>query len=343
MRMSGFWRGLLLALAAGAVLAGVAARLMGRSGGDGGDGAAELAEQARTALKAVRERDLAPGSSLRDTATYDSILAPLDRMLRRMRDLAEGEGRDPPADYDRIRAYAEPVIEIAQAAHDQSQREKDGIRKNYRFLEQKGEACQRLAAALWNRLETLDRSRAAREGGGFAPSQADSERLEAVINNGLDADPANRRLWLLRARLAKANAAFGRAEGDLRKALGLDSQSVEAWNDLGLVLIHLRRFDEAGEAFAKAKDLASGAARLAGRPPGADYAAALLNLADLHINLAEHYRYEAGVNPADRDIQDRLRSHMSGAAGAVRELLDNMPPDSPEAREGQKMLSRITY
>ncbi|MDR3077640.1 MAG: hypothetical protein LBV15_02625, partial [Planctomycetota bacterium] len=277
------------------------------------------------------------------TATYDSILAPLDRMLRRLRNLAEGDERDPLGDYDRTRAYAEPIMEIAQAAYEQSQREREGLRKNYRFLEQKGEACQRLAAALWNRLEALYRSRAAPDSDGFVPAPADSERLEAVIGDGLDAAPANRELWRLHARLAKANGIFGRAESDLRKALGLDSQYGEAWNDLGLVLIHLRRFDEAGEAFVKAKELAAGAAKLAGRPPGADYAAALLNLADLHVNLAEHYRYEAGASPGDRDIQDQLRTHMAGAAEAVRELLDKLPPDSPEAREGQKMLSRITY
>ncbi|MDR1536276.1 MAG: hypothetical protein LBU64_14510 [Planctomycetota bacterium] len=335
-------RGFLVALFLCAAAAGIGYRLLVPAGG-GGDGAEELAKQARDALEAVKNRDLTPSPSLRVTATYDAILAPLDRLLRLAENILEGETAEPVADYERIRSLAEPVIEISLLAREQSRRETGAFRKDYRFMEQRGEACRLLATALWNRLEALHGNSAGRDGSRFVPGAADSEKLYALVKDGLDSDPANKSLWYLRSLVERANGVFGRAEGDLRKALSLDSRYVAAWNDLGLVLIRLGRFEEAGEAFAQAKDRAAEAARLAGRPVGADYAAALLNLAEFHLDLADSFRREIATDPANRDNQDRLGRHLTGAAEAVRELLANMPAESPEAIEGRKLLSRITY
>ncbi|MDR1520463.1 MAG: hypothetical protein LBU23_10025 [Planctomycetota bacterium] len=340
---SGFGRGLIIALAASAVVGAAAYKLYGPTAGGSGETAEELTRTVEAALEAVRKRDLTPSSTLRVTATYDAVLAPLDKMLRLARNIAEGEKRDPAADYDRIRAFVEPVIRLTALARDQARRE-SGPSKDYRFMEQKGEACQLLAAALWNQLEARRRSSpAGRDGVRFVPEPADSERLYAILNDGLGADPANKALWRLRGLVERANGLFGRAESDLRMALNLDGQYAAAWNDLGLVLINLRQFDEAGESFVKAKDQAAAAAKLAGRPLGPEYGAALLNLTEFHLSLADYYRRETGIDPANRDNQDRLRFHLAGAADAARELVANLPPESPEAIEGQRLLSRITY
>jgi tetratricopeptide (TPR) repeat protein len=336
-------RGILIFIVLCLISGGVLYKLFGKPAG-GGNNREELAKQAREALEAVKERDVTPSSTLRIAAPYDAILAPLDKLLGLAREAAEGEERNPIEEYDRIRATVQPVLDIAPLAHAQSQTETGTFRKDYRFMAQKGEACQLLASALWNRLEAVHRQSAAgREGGRFVPEPADTERLYAILRDGLEADPGNKALWHVRALVERVNGAFGRAESDLRRALSLDSQFVPAWNDLGLTLINLRRFDEAGEAFANARDRAAAAAKSTGRPVGPEYAAALLNLADFHLGLAEHYRREMGVDPGDRDNQDRLKAHLAGAAEATKELLDAMPPDSPEAVEARRQQSRITY
>ncbi|MDR2390132.1 MAG: hypothetical protein LBE84_00405 [Planctomycetota bacterium] len=338
----GFRRGLLVSLVLCLVLGGVLYRLFAQSAGR--DGPIELAKRAREALEAVKKRDLTPSSTLRVVATYDAILAPLDRLLGLARQLAEEEERNPAADYDHVRALVQPVIDIAPLAHAQSQMETGNFRKDFRFMEQKGEACQLLAGALWNRLEAEHRQSAAgQRGERFVPEPANTERLYAILRDGLEADPGNKDLWYLRALVGRSNGVFGRAESDLRRALNLDGQFVPAWNDLGLTLIHLGRFEEAGEAFTNARNQAAAAAKTAGRPVGSDYAAALLNLADFHLNLADYYRREIGVDPGNRDNQDRLKLHMAGAAEATKELLDAMPSDSPEAAEARRQQSRITY
>ena len=262
----GFGRALFISIVLCLVLGGVLYKLLGESAGEG-DNPAELAKQARQALEAVKKRDVTPSSTLRVVAPYDAILVPLDRLLRLAREVAEGEERNPIGDYDRIRAMVQPVIDIAPLAHAQSQTETGTFRKDYRFMAQKGEACQLLAGALWNRLEAAFRQSAAgRKGERFIPDPADTERLYAILRDGLEADPGNKNLWHLRALVERSNGAFGRAESDLRRALNLDSRFVPAWNDLGLTLINLIRFDEAGEAFVNAKNQAAAAAKAAGRP-----------------------------------------------------------------------------
>ncbi|MDR1534604.1 MAG: hypothetical protein LBU64_05830 [Planctomycetota bacterium] len=334
--MSGVKIGLVLAVLFSVVAFGALYRHFLRPG-ERRESAGELAGRAERALEDVRRRDLK--ATLRP-ARYDSVLAPLDEMLRLARRIGDAESYDPVADYPRIAAYCEPVMRIALEAHRQARRETSFLRRNFRFMRQRGDACQYLAAGLWNRLDALSRrspgSRFAE--GGFQPSPADSEALFAVIDAGLEADSENKQLWYMRGTLNRANGVFAGAERDLRKALDLDADYAAAWNVLGLVMINLREFKRAEEAFAAAAEKSSRGAEAAGVPPGPEHTAALFNLARLHEGLLSHY---SRLEPTDPDPENKreMSRHREGMESALRALIAATADGTPERGEAQKMLS----
>lgn len=337
--LRGIGRGLALAVLLSVVPLGLAYRYFGLGSGAGQESAASLAKQAEESLAAVKQRDLK--ATLRP-AKYDGILEPLDRMLRIVKDLLLDPSFNPVRDYEKVRSYCEPVMRIALEAHNQAQRETSFLRKDYRFMQQRGDACQYLATTMWNRLEAIH-SESPADGNGddvFRPTLADSEKLYAVIDAGLEADPENRHLWYLRGVLGKANGTFAAAEEDLRKAILLDSGYAAAWNVLGLVMIRLQKFGEAEKAFGAATEKAREAAERAGTPPDAEYFAALGNLARFHEALIVHYERAERIAPSSENKEELLR-HRSGAEAALRDILSATPAGSPEHQDAQKRLSDL--
>lgn len=327
--------GVVLALLFSVILLGTAHRYLGKKG-DGADNADMLVERAEAALNTVRQRDLR--STLRP-AKYDEILRPLDEMLRMARQVRDNDAYDPIGDYDRIAAYCQAVIRIAADADEQATSETSILRKRYRFMEQKGTALQYQATSLWNRLESLH-ERAVNGGGdrnGFVPSGGESEKLFAMVDDGLAADPENKELWYLRGILSRANGLFAAAETDLKKAIDLDPDYGAAWNVLGLVLIRLHDFDRSGKAFATAAEKLSQQAERTGAPPGAEYMAVMFNLARVHGAQLSHYERLGRIDPSPEYKAEELR-HRRGMENTLRSIMSRAAAGSPEYGEARKML-----
>jgi tetratricopeptide (TPR) repeat protein len=296
-----------------------------------------LVKRAETALAAVRGRDLK--AKLRH-AKYDEILRPLDDMLRIARKIQSSDSYDPLDDYDRIAAYCEPVIRIAVEADEHSVSESSALSRRYRFMEQKGEACQYLATALWNRFEAVhDRAgNVSFDRNGFVPSGDESEKLYSLVDDGLAADPANRELRYLRGILNRANGLFAAAEKDLKKAIELDPEFGAAWNVLGLVMIRLHDFDQSEKAFARAVEILARQAKRAGVSPGAEYATALLNLARVHGALLAHYERLERIEPSVKSRAEALR-HRRDMENALQTIVNTTAAGTPEYDKAREMLA----
>lgn len=340
---SGFGRGLIIAFVASIALGGYLYRHFGLGNKLKAKPAtpASLVEQARDALQAVKDRDLE--STLRP-AKYDGILLPLDALLKIAKTDLDSPDYDPVRDYQRIAECTAPVREIAREAQQQSLRETSFLKKEYRFPEQKGDACRYQAAALWNKLEAENARRQSQHLTGappaFVPSVKDSEELYALLDEGLAAAPENKFLWYLRGIVRRANGAYGEAERDLKRALDLDGDFVAAYNDLGLLRINLRQFDQAEKDFAKAKEKAAAAAKIANVQVGDDYIAALMNLANLHQALAVFYARNGRMDVSEEN-KAALARHVKGTKDAVTEILAAVPDSSPYAREAKRLLSEL--
>ncbi len=340
---SGFGRGLIIAFVASIAVGGYLYRYLGLGNKTRlqAPTPASLVQQAQDALQAVKDRKL--DSTLRP-AKYDGILLPLDALLKIAKTRLEAADYDPVRDYRPIAECTAPVREIAQDAHQQSQLETSFLKKDYRFLEQKGDAARFQAAALWNKLEAEQAQKQSVHLNGpppaFVPSVKDSEELYSLLSGGITAAPENKFLWYLRSVVRRANGAYAEAERDLRRALDLDGDFVAAWNDLGLLRINLRQFDQAEQDFTKAKDKAEEAARFAKVRPGDDYFAALLNLANLHQALAAYYA-RAGRMDASEENRAALARHVRGTREAAAAILAAAPEGSPYAREARRLESEL--
>jgi tetratricopeptide (TPR) repeat protein len=288
---------------------------------------ADLAAQARKALDAVKERDL---KTTMRPASYDSILMPLDELLREIRAKIEEPSYDPLTDYEYIRARAEPIPEIADAAHRQALSETTFLKKNYRFMEQKGDACRYLASSLWNYLEAKHAE--GRTGTAFVPTVADSDKLLAILKSGIDADPQNKFLWYLQSLVERTGGGFAAAQKSLEKALEFDPRFIAGWNDLGLVFINLKDFDKAEFALVKAKNLAAEAYSKSGTAPDGEYLTALMNLAEFHDALASYYGHETRVHPTEEGERELAR-HRAAADQYAEEIRRYTPFDFPAERQ----------
>lgn len=308
------------------VLLAAAYKVLGWGGGVPEGDPAALAESAREALEAVKARDL---KTTMTPAKYDSILLPIDQMLREAAAKLQSPGYDPVRDAEYIRARTEPIPRIADDAHRQALSETSFLKKEYRFMQQKGDACRYLAASLWNFLETMHGRRD--PGTPFLPTPQDSEKILGILDQGLDAAPENKFLWYLHALVERAGGAFGTAASNLGKALEIDPDFIAAWNDLGLVQINLKQFDKAEESLERARDLAEKAYTAAKVPPGEDYVTALMNLADFHDALASYYAREARVQPGE-EVDRNLRRHEEAAQKYADEVRKFTPYDLPSEK-----------
>lgn len=327
--LSGFFRGFFPVLVLGVVILGGVYRYFGLGGGKQESDVATLAGEARSALEAVRERR--PGD--RRPASYDAVLRPLDRLL----ELAKADLTAPDGDPDLVlRSVSEkiaPVIEIATAANEQARLETGPLKKDFRFNDQKGEAYQYLASALWNRLSAKAQALKRTDLGETSrPDPADMDELMRAIDRGIEAAPDNYTLYYLRGSANRLGGAYAAAARDLERALDINPDSVEALNALGLVWIDLKQFDKAEETLVKARNKAVEVARANASSPGEDYTTVLFNLGRYHEGLASFYAREDRRAPGSAANASDLRRHAEAARKYFDEFLSREPPDTPDAR-----------
>lgn len=295
-----------------------------------------LVGEATRALEAVRQRQ--PGD--RRPASYDSVLAPLDKLLAQTKELLESGTFDPVADFEKIRSLTLPVIDIATQADRQAREEKGFLTKEYRFNSQKGEAIQYLAATMWERINR----RLPRSTGFFTETAAyppaEMNELRRLVDQGIEAAPDNPDLYYIRGVLNRAEGLFGPAARDLERAVEYNKEYVAAWNTLGLVRINLKDFDKAEEALERARALALDHAKRLNLVPGPEYTAILFNLATFHEGLAAYYTRENRLNPTV-ESQTLMAKHSTAARGYLEEFLQHEPSDNPDARAATTKLQGL--
>ncbi len=333
----GFVKGLLLSLVV-CFFVYLGLRSFGMVGGGSGESDAPevLAARARDALEAVKRRQ--PGD--RRPASYDAVMTPLDQLLRQAKDLLASDAYNPDQDFPRIRAIASSVIDIATQADRQSRSETGPLAKTYRFNDQKGEACQYLANAMWERINAnRARSRTPLD---QSPqyNQTDLDELMRVLDEGIAAAPENRDLRYIRGVVFRAEGLFAPAARDLERAIAIDPDYTAAWNTLGLVRISLKEFDAAEEALEKAKALALEAAKRFNVEPGEEYTAIIYNLAMFHEGLASYYNRENRVTPSV-EARRLFSKHGADARKYLEEFLRREPADSPDARDARSRLNAL--
>lgn len=295
-----------------------------------------LAQQAIDNLEKVKQRK--PGD--RRPASYDSVMAPLDRLLSLARDTLDGEEYDPVADYEKIRSYALPVIEVATQAAAQARTETGPLVKEYRFNDQKGEACQYLANAMWERiLAGMPRQTGFIESQPSYPAAAMNE-LKNVLDLGIAATQENASLYYIRGVVNRAEGLWVASARDLARAVAIDANMASAWNVLGLVRINLKEFDQAEEALERAKALLLAEAQTFNRDPGVEYTTIIYNLALFHERLAAHYTQENRITPTV-ESQRLLAKHSIDARKYLEEFLNREPASSPDARDAARRLEAL--
>jgi len=297
---------------------------------------AELIRTATENLEAVRRRK----ASDRRPASYDSILAPLDKLLLKAREMLESEKYDPVNDYAKVRALTIPVIDIATKADTQARNETGMLTKEYRFNSQKAEACQYLASALWDRINRTLPEQSGFFNEGTPYPAGDMQELRRILDMGVQADPENGELYYARGILNRAEGLFGPAARDLEQAASTRNSFPGAWNTLGLVRINLKEFDKAEAAFERARAMALEEANNLKQEPGAEYVAIVYNLAMFHENLASHYARENRIS-ATVENQRLLAKHTTEARRYLQEFLQREPSNSPDAKAAMAKLQAL--
>lgn len=327
---------LLLTLVIGSVVM-MALRHMGVIGGKKDSGSPpELIREATESLEAIRTRK----ASDRRPASFDSVLAPLDKLLHQSRELLEGETYDPVTDFENLRALTLPVIDIATQADTLARNETGMLTKEYRFNAQKAEACQYLANAMWERINRRLPPPTSHFNESTPYPPADMKELRRILDTGVQADPENADLLYARGVLNRAEGLFGPAAKDLERAVAVRNDFSAAWNTLGLVRINLKEFDKAEEALERARAFALEAANKINQEPGAEYVAIVYNLAMFHDNLAAYYNRENRINPTV-EYQRLLTRHTTEARRFLQEFLSREPADSPDAKTAKAKLQEL--
>lgn len=300
------------------------------------DDPAVLVKQATQALEAVRQRQ--PGE--RRPASYDMVLAPLDKLVQQTRSLLESDEYDPVTSYEKLRSLALPIIDLATQADAQARSETGFLAKEYRFNAQKGEACQYLANAMWERINRRlpPPTGYFNEGVQYPPHEM--EELRRVMDMGIAASPQNADLFYIRGVVNRAEGLFGPAARDLERAVEIDGEYVGAWNVLGLVCIALKEFDKAEDALERARALSLSIAERMKTPPNEEYTAILYNLATFHEGLASFYARENRIAPTV-ESQRLLQRHAGEARRYFEEFLQREPSGSADAKAVQSKLQAL--
>ncbi len=302
------------------------------------DAPAALIKEANDALVAVKARQ--PGE--RRPASYDAVLAPIDKLLALAKKTLEEGYADPEKTYTQVRALANPIIDVAGRADQQARSETAFLTKDYRFHSQKAEACQYLANALWQAMQTRKPQSTSEFFGSDTPKYRaeDLNEIHRILTMGIEADQDNRDLWYIRGVVNRAEGLFAPAAKSLERAIEIDNQYAPAWNTLGLVRISLREFDKAEEALERGRALALAKAEEMGQKPGAEYTAALYNLATFHEGLASYYNRDNLVN-ASRESQRLASKHADSARQYFQEFLKLEPADSADYRAAQAKMQNL--
>lgn len=333
--LSGFIKGLAIILLVG-FLAVALLRSMGYLQSDPpADDPQTLVRQATDNLEAVRRRQ--PGD--RRPASYDSVMAPLDKLLQATKKVLESETYSPVNDFEKIRSLTLPVIDIATLADRQAKSETGFLAKEYRFNAQKGEACQYLANAMWERINRRLPGRGLFEEGNQYPP-AEMAELRRILDTGIEAAPDNRDLRYIRGVVNRAEGLFAPAARDLERTVDIDHEYAAAWNTLGLVRISLKEFDKAEEALERARTLTLDFAQKLKTPPGPEYTAIIYNLAMFHEGLATYYARENRITPTV-ESQRLLGKHTADARRYLEEFLKLEPADSPDYRTALTRLQNL--
>ncbi len=331
-----FLPALALAIVVGFVVVAVLRALGIIVPGMGADDPSVLARAANDALEAVKTRQ--PGD--RRPPSYDAVLLPLDQLLAQAKAILDSGSFNPVDDYEKIRARALPVIDIATRADETARQETSFLAKEYRFGEQKGDACQYLANALWERIQrTLPRQTGFFEERPVYP-RGEMEELRRIMDDGIAAAPEDAELLYIRGVVNRAEGLFAPASRDLEAAVEFDPGLSAAWNVLGLVRISLRDFDGAEQALERARSVEALRSEETGAPPGGEYAAIVYNLASFHEGLAAYYGREYRMTPTPEG-QLLTARHSAEARKYFEEFLKNEPASSPDAEEVRAKLAAL--
>lgn len=296
----------------------------------------KLIREATQNLEAVRQRK--PGE--RRPASYDSVMAPLDKLLQQTRKLIEGETFNPINDFEQVRALTLPIIDIATEADRQARTETGLLAKEYRFNAQKGEACQYLANVMWERINLRLPPQTGFLSEGTRYPAVEMTELRRILDTGIEASPQNGQLYYIRGVVNRADGLFAAAARDLERSVDIDHENVGAWNTLGLVQISLKEFAKAEDSYERAKALILDRANRFKQDPGEEYTAILYNLATFHEGLAAHYSRENRINPTV-ESQRLLAKHTADARRYLQEFLTREPSGTQDAKTAMAKLQGL--
>lgn len=297
---------------------------------------ADLVVQAREALEAVKRRQ--PGD--RRPASYDAVMAPLDKLLSQANRLVYNVDFDPVGDYQKLYELTNPVIEIATDAHRQAQTETGPLAKEFRFNQQKAEAIQYLVSGMYDRMVTRHRQTSSAFDGGEPYPASETTAILSLLDTGLDANPDSAVLYYQRGVLEKDTGLFAAAARDIERSLEIDPENVEALNTLHLVHVNLKQFDKAEEALEKARALITSKAKADGVKPGEEYTTIVFNLARFHEGLAAFYARENRMTPTAESNRLATR-HSAEARKYFLEFLEREPPESEDARLARRLIEGL--
>ena len=198
------------------------------------------------------------------------------------------------------------------------------------FSLREAEACYFLAGMAFRRLraryaEELARSTPEER---FVPPPEETEPIREQILRGLEADDTHKELLRLQGVLDNMTGRFASAERALRKAIDLDPQFAEAYNDLAFVLLNLKQPQRARECFEKALLIAED-------DPAVE-TAANYNLGRYHESL--YLGYARGATEADAQ---KAAEHRTKAVEHLRTFLQKSKAGSVDTERARQAIERL--
>ncbi len=198
------------------------------------------------------------------------------------------------------------------------------------FSLREAEACYFLAGPAFRRLRERyadERARSTPEER-FVPPPEETEPIRMQILRGLEADDTHKDLLRLQGVLDNMTGRFASAERALRKAIGLDPQFAEAYNDLAFVLLNLKQPQRARECFEKALLIAED-------NPAVE-TAANYNLGRYHESL--YLAHARGSTEADAQ---KAAEHRTKAVEHLRTFLQKSSAKSVDTKRARQAIERM--
>ena len=319
--------GLLVALAVAVIGAGVFWRIFGEPRG-ATPSIPQLEKQAENAIAAVKARR--PGD--RRPASYDDIIRPIGGLLAAARaHMVVGE-------QDAAEQISLRVLDLSKRALEMARAETSWMssQREYSFPTFIAEASEYIATVGWLRLQRRRAQAGMRIGGDTPFTPEELAPLKRQVEEGLAADDSRAELWRLSGLLFQAEGMRVRAVEAFREATQKDPSLAAAWNDLGLALWDLQRFDEAERALDRAK---AEAAKAPGGVHSEAYTTACFNLGRFHHSLFGFFAEEARNGVAD--AREKAARHATRAREELGTFLEREPRDSPDAQTARRLLDSL--